>query len=88
MDAKLAGGLIVLPSLVLPEGRYIIDMKLGEFRLCPDMSRIIAFGSDEGSRLCQALGIVNCRLCDSRARVSGLVREQGLLCVRCGMPLG
>lgn len=70
-----------LEIVKLNDGKYFIDMRLGEFRKADSLERI-DFAGRRGIRLCKEFGIFQCPRCDSYNKFTNRDGESKL-CPEC-----
>lgn len=83
-DAQEQAVPIELPMATFRGSRYIIDLRLGEFREMSWPIRFVGFESPEGQKLRWELGIVPCPLCRGYLIVDERNADGRIRCKRCG----
>lgn len=78
-------GVVRLAMLTLPDRRYFIDLRLGQFRDTQNPGDFVAFESQEGRQLCCIGNVVSCRHCHTHVIVSTWLRKGPMRCMRCGL---
>jgi len=73
----------VLPQVQYGPMRYLVDLRLSQFRAVDNPHNYIDFASEKGQLMCRQAGIVVCPQCGASAIVSPALDREKLRCVSC-----
>ena len=82
-EQKVVTGPRALPVILYGGDPYFSDLRLAEFRAALGPLDPIAFGSEQGKKMCLQAGIITCKSCQMNVIISRVFVENPLHCMNC-----
>jgi len=73
----------VLPMVQFERKRYIVDLRLRQFREFNNPHNYVDFDTEQGKHMCEQAGVVVCKACQMSVLVSAATLTDDMRCPNC-----